>query len=120
MQVNIPIQPQPGPPYAVIPLPPNDYDPNYIMVLVQVLTFMMQQAQSRGTITGAALSLYTSRAPYNATKEADFLFNTQDNNDTNTWMVIDLPEAPDGLGPDQIWVDRATGTLRITPGNPSE
>lgn len=120
MAENIPIAPQPGPPFAVIPLPPNDYDPNYMMVLVRVLTYMMQQFQARGTLTASALALYTSRAPYNATKEADFLFNTQDNNETNTWMVIDLPETADNLGPDQIWVNRETGALHITPGRPKE
>jgi hypothetical protein len=103
------------PPLAILPLPPNEYDPLYMTKLVQVLNFFMQQAAYPGLVNCTAISIFTNKSVAGYSKDPEFIFNTQSDNVINDWVVKLLPTSPVGLASQQIWQDTATGNLKITP-----
>jgi hypothetical protein len=83
--------------------------------LVRFINFFMQQVTTPGNLSGASMTIYTNRPKYTNTRDPDLLFNTQDNQITNTLIIASLPTSATGLQPNQVWADPATGLLHITP-----
>ncbi len=114
---NVPV----APPFAILPLPPNEYDPVYMMTLIRSLTYILQQLANPGTVNGNTLTLFANRpySGYNLTKDPDFTFNTISNDLTNDWVVRLLPQGagiiPAGVVSNQIWIDTTDQTLKIAP-----
>jgi hypothetical protein len=114
---NIPV----SPPFAILPLPPNEYDPVYMGMLIRTLTYTLQQLANPGNLTGASLTIFANR-PYSGyvlDKNPDLTFNALSSNTVNELIVRLLPQGagiiPAGVVSNQIWWDTTDNTLKIAP-----
>jgi len=102
---------------AVLPLPPLDYDVQYMNTIVRVLNFMIQQLQNPGPLVSNQLTIS------DRDKDTVLIINPQEKTETLTFSMTNLPisttgSAPAGLGKGQVWVDNSTAgkyILNITP-----
>lgn len=79
---------------SAFPIPPTNYDHNYMLRLVRQLQIMVNQISSQGPLTaGSDLSFSDMKHPISAL------------------TLINLPTSPDGLPSGSVWND--AGTLKI-------
>lgn len=90
---------------AVLPLPPLEYDVQYMNNLVRILNFFIQQVQNPGLVKGDALTITDRDA------DTQFRINPQELTETLTMIATNLPTSATGLAVGQVWND--SGTLRI-------
>lgn len=94
-------------PNSVLPLPPLEYDVQYMNTLIRVLTYFMQQQDNPGIVRGVSVELANSIAP-----NPDVVIDTLAYNSNVVKITISaLPTSATGLDPGQIWND--SGTLKI-------
>ena len=95
---------------AVIPLPPMEYDVNYMNSLIRVLTFLNQQLQRQGPIKSNALSIEDRDG------DTKFIIDPQETFEILAITATNLPTSSTGLAKGRIWVDPAAGyALKIVP-----
>jgi len=92
---------------AVLPLPPLEYDVQYMNNIVRILNFFIQQVGNPGLVKGDALTI-TDRD-----RDTQFILNPQEVTETLVWTITNLPTSSTGLVSGQVWND--SGTLKIVP-----
>lgn len=90
---------------AVLPLPPLEYDIQYMNNLVRILNFFIQQVQNPGLVQGAALTIQ------DRDQDTQFKLNPNEERETLVWIMTNLPTSATGLVSGQVWND--AGTLKI-------
>lgn len=91
--------------FAVLPLPPLEYDIQYQNQIVRVLNFMMQQLNNPGPLSSNELTIS------DRDRDTQFIVNPQELTETLTMIAKNLPTSATGLAVGQIWND--AGTLKI-------
>ena len=99
-----PKQTSPGA-FAVIPLPPLEYDVQYQNQIVRVLTFILKQLQNPGPVISNELTIS------DRDKDTQFIVNPQELTETLTIIAKNLPTSATGLAKNQLWND--AGTIKI-------
>lgn len=93
-------------PSPVLPLPPLDYDYQYINQLVRLLNYFIVQQDNPGNMRGNKLELARGGETSNV------IIDTTANDTGVLKMVLtDLPTSATGLEQGQVWND--SGTLKI-------
>jgi hypothetical protein len=93
--------------FAVLPLPPLEYDVQYQNQIVRVLTFILKQIQNPGPVKTDNLTV-TDRD-----EDTQFTVNPQELTETLTIIAKNLPTSSTGLVKGQLWND--SGTIKIIP-----
>lgn len=101
-----PNQTSPGA-FAVLPLPPLEYDVQYFNNLIRILTFTLQQVQTPGPSRTNELTV-TDRD-----NDTQFIVNPQELAEVLTILATNLPTSSTDLPDNQIWHDGEL--LKITP-----
>ena len=91
--------------FAVIPLPPLEYDVQYQNQILRVLTFILKQIQNPGPLETDQLTVS------DRDRDTQFIVNPQELTETLTIIAKNLPTSATGLAVGQIWND--SGTLKI-------
>jgi len=95
---------------AVLPLPPMEYDVNYMNNLIRILNFFIQQVQSPSLVKGNALTIE------DRDQSTKLTVNPSDLKDLLVVIATNLPTSSSGLSSGQLWVDTASGNvLKIVP-----
>ena len=92
-------------PSPVLPLPPLEYDVQYMNNLIRLLNYYIEQQGNPGNMRGSAL-LLSSGDP-----DPDVIIDTTTANDITKFVVLELPTSSSGLATGQIW--NSAGTLKI-------
>lgn len=92
---------------AVLPLPPLEYDVQYMNNIVRILNFFIQQSGNAGLVQGNALTIE------DRDKDTQFIINPQELTETLTIIAKNLPTSSTGLVKNQLW--NSAGTLKIVP-----
>ena len=95
----------------VLPLPPLEYDIQYMNNLIRLLNFWIQQQQNPGSLRGTAINLASSTRSTEGSVAPDVVFDTLADRTTTLAILKYLPTSSAGLVKDQIWND--AGTLKI-------
>lgn len=90
---------------AVLPLPPLEYDVQYMNNLVRILNFFIQQVNNPGLVKGDALTIS------DRDQDTQFKLIPNEERETLIWLMSNLPTSSTGLVPGQVWND--SGTLKI-------
>lgn len=97
-------------PNPVLPLPPVEYDVQYMNQLIRLLNFYMEQQRNPGTIRGSSIQLS------DGDPDADVIIDpTGSSPHITKFIVLELPTSATGLVSGQIWRDTATNILHIVP-----
>ena len=91
--------------FAVLPLPPLEYDVQYQNQIVRVLNFMMRQIQNPGPLESDQLTIS------DRDRDTQFIINPQELTETLTVIAKNLPTSATGLVKNQLWND--AGTIKI-------
>ena len=91
--------------FAVLPLPPLEYDVQYQNQIVRVLNFMMQQLNNPGPLSSNELTIS------DRDRDTQFIVNPQELTETLTVIAKNLPTSSTGLVKNQLWND--AGTIKI-------
>ena len=91
--------------FAVLPLPPLEYDVQYQNQIVRVLNFMMQQLNNPGPLSSNELTIS------DRDRDTQFIINPQELTETLTILAKNLPTSSTGLVKNQLWND--AGTIKI-------
>lgn len=91
--------------FAVLPLPPLEYDVQYQNQIVRVLNFMMQQLNNPGPLSSNELTIS------DRDRDTQFIINPQELTETLTIIAKNLPTSSTGLVKNQLWND--AGTIKI-------
>lgn len=94
-------------PSPVLPLPPLEYDVQYMDTLVRLLNYFIVQQNNPGNIRGSVLELSSG------TVAPDVTIDTTASNSVTKVVVLDLPTSATGLVTGQIW--RNGSVLNIIP-----
>lgn len=94
-------------PSSVLPLPPLEYDIQYMNTLIRLLNYFIEQQNNPGNIRGSALTL-SYGAP-----DPDVIIDTTASNSITKFVVLDLPTSATGLVSGQIWNN--ANVLNIVP-----
>ena len=94
-------------PSPVLPLPPLEYDTQYMDTLVRLLNYFIVQQGNPGNIRGSVLELSSG------TVAPDVIIDTTSSNSVTEFVVLDLPTSASGLVTGQIW--RNGSVLNIIP-----
>lgn len=94
-------------PAPVLPLPPLEYDNQYMNNLIRLLNYYILQQNNPGNMRGSALTL-SSGDP-----DPDVIIDTTAANDITKFVVTELPISAAGLVTGQIW--RNGSVLNIIP-----
>ena len=92
---------------AVLPLPPLEYDVQYMNTMVRILNFFIQQVGNPGLVLGNALTIE------DRDKDTSFKLNPNEEREVLIWIMTNLPTSSTGLVSGQVWND--SGTLKIIP-----
>lgn len=92
---------------AVLPLPPLEYDVQYMNNIVRILNFFIQQVNNPGLVLGNALAIE------DRDKDTRFTLQPNEERETLIWIMKNLPTSSTGLVSGQVWND--SGTLKIIP-----
>lgn len=92
---------------AVLPLPPMEYDVNYMNNLIRVLTFLIQQLQRQGSIKANGLVVEDRDG------DTKLVVNPQEFTEVLALIATNLPTSATGLVKGQIWNN--AGVLNIVP-----
>lgn len=95
------------PPSPVLPLPPLEYDVQYMNNLIRLLNFFIKQVDNPGVVIGSGMSLA------DGDEDTDFLIDLNSAADLTKVVIHHLPTSATGLDSGQIWDDG--GTLKIVP-----
>ena len=82
---------------AVLPLPPLDYDVQYMNNLVRILNFFIQQVSNPGLLQGSELTIQDND------QSTKFTINPQLNPNVLTIITTNLPTSSTGLAKGQWW-----------------
>lgn len=93
--------------FATLPLPPLEYDVQFMNQIVRILTFITRQIQNPGPINTDQLTVS------DRDRDTQFIINPQELTETLTIIAKNLPTSSTGLVKGQIWND--AGTLKIIP-----
>ena len=95
---------------AVLPLPPLEYDAQYMNTLIRVLNFMIQQLQNPNLLKSYELIVA------DRDNSTSFSINPQLQHDILTIIVKNLPTSSTGLEKGQLWIDTTAGNvLKVIP-----
>ena len=94
-------------PSPVLPLPPLDYDVQYMNSLIRLLTYYIEQQDNPGEMRGSALFLS------DGDPDQDVIIDTTESADITKFVVLELPTSATGLVTGQIW--RNGSVLNIIP-----
>ena len=94
-------------PAPVLPLPPLEYDNQYMNNLIRLLNYYILQQGNPGNIRGSVLELSSG------TIAPDVTIDTTASNSITKFVVLDLPTSATGLVTGQIW--RNGSVLNIIP-----
>ncbi|CAB4180320.1 hypothetical protein UFOVP1043_23 [uncultured Caudovirales phage] len=94
-------------PSPVLPLPPLEYDVQYMDNLIRLLNYFIVQQNNPGNIRGSVLELSSG------TVAPDVIIDTTASNSVTEFVVLDLPTSASGLVTGQIW--RNGSVLNIIP-----
>ena len=94
-------------PSPVLPLPPLEYDVQYMDNLIRLLNYFIVQQNNPGNIRGSVLELSSG------TVAPDVTIDTTASNSVTEFVVLDLPTSASGLVTGQIW--RNGSVLNIIP-----
>ena len=94
-------------PSPVLPLPPLEYDNQYMNNLIRLLNYYIIQQGNPGNIRGSVLELSSG------TVVPDVTIDTTASNSVTKVVVLDLPTSATGLVTGQIW--RNGSVLNIIP-----
>lgn len=94
-------------PAPVLPLPPLEYDNQYMNNLIRLLNYYILQQGNPGNIRGSVLELSSG------TIAPDVTIDTTASNSITKVVVLDLPTSATGLVTGQIW--RSGSVLNIIP-----
>lgn len=97
-------------PSSILPLPPLEYDVQYMNLLVRVLNFFIQQQGVPGVVRGTELQLAGKDPDSKVTMRV-----TAYANDITEIIFTELPTSATGLKSGQLWRDTATNILHIVP-----
>lgn len=97
---------------ATLPLPPLEYDVQYMNNLVRILNFWIQQTQNPGQMRGTSLSLSASNRAQTSVAP-DIVFDTINDPKYTTAIIKALPTSAAGLEPGQLWNN--AGVLNVVP-----
>ena len=92
---------------AVLPLPPLEYDVQYMNNMIRILNFFIQQVGNPGLVKGNALTIE------DRDKDTQFTLNPNEEREVLIWIMTNLPTSSTGLVSGQVWND--SGTLKIIP-----
>lgn len=93
--------------FAVIPLPPMEYDVQYQNQVLRVLTFVLKQIQNPGPVVTNQLTIS------DRDEDTQFIVNPQELTEVLTIIAKNLPTSATGLVKGQIWNN--AGVLNIVP-----
>lgn len=92
---------------AVLPLPPLEYDVQYMNNMIRILNFFIQQVGNPGLVLGNALSIE------DRDKDTKFTLEPNEEREVLIWIMKNLPTSATGLVKGQVWSD--AGVLKIIP-----
>lgn len=95
------------PPSPVLPLPPLEYDIQYMNNLIRLLNFFIKQIDNPGILIGSGLQLA------DGDEDTDFLIDLTSATDLTKIVVHNLPTSATGLVSGQVWNN--AGVLSIVP-----
>jgi len=95
------------PPSPVLPLPPLEYDVQYMNNLIRLLNFFIKQVDNPGILIGSGLFIT------NGSEEPTVLVDLNTASGKTEVLIKDLPTSATGLVSGQIWND--SNTLKIVP-----
>jgi hypothetical protein len=90
---------------AVLPLPPLEYDVQYMNNLIRILNFFIQQVNNPGLVKGDALQIS------DRDEDTQFIINPQELTETLSIIAKNLPTSSTGLVKGQLW--NSAGTIKI-------
>jgi hypothetical protein len=94
-------------PSPVLPLPPLEYDVQYMNTLIRLLNYYIQQQDNPGQIRGSGLYLS------DGDPDIDVIIETRTAGDITKVVLLELPTSATGLVSGQVW--NSIGNLRIIP-----
>ena len=92
---------------AVLPLPPLEYDVQYMNNIVRILNFFIQQVGNPGLVKGNGFAIEDRDG------DTKFTLDPNEQHETLIWIMKNLPTSSTGLESGQVWND--AGTLKIIP-----
>ena len=92
---------------AVLPLPPLEYDVQYMNNIVRILNFFIQQVGNPGLVQGNALTIQ------DRDEDTKFKLEPNEAREVLIWIMKNLPTSSTGLVSGQVW--NSAGTLKIVP-----
>ena len=92
---------------AVLPLPPLEYDVQYMNNMIRILNFFIQQVGNPGLVKGNGLTIE------DRDQDTSFKLDPNEERETLIWVMKNLPTSSAGLVSGQVWND--SGTLKIIP-----
>lgn len=95
------------PPSPVLPLPPLEYDVQYMTNLIRLLNYFIKQVDNPGILLGSGIQITDGDT------DVDFEVDLNTPDDSTKVIVHNLPTSATGLVTGQIWND--AGTLKIIP-----
>ena len=100
---------------SVLPLPPLEYDVQYMNALIRVLTYYIQQQANPGHIRGTDLVLsLTGSGATQSVASVEYIVDATSALVNKTIVnITNLPTSTAGLVSGTVWND--TGTLKIIP-----
>ncbi len=94
-------------PSPVLPLPPLEYDVQYMNTLIRLLNYFIQQQDNPGQIRGSGIYLS------DGDPDIDVVIETKTAGDITKVILLELPISSAGLVTGQVWNN--AGTLKIIP-----
>ena len=96
------------PPSPVLPLPPLEYDVQYMNNLIRLLNFFIKQVDNPGVLIGSGLFIS------DGDEDPDVVIDLNSSSaDVTKILLKELPTSATGLESGQVWND--SGTLKIVP-----
>lgn len=92
---------------AVLPLPPLEYDVQYMNNIIRILNFFIQQVGNPGLVQGDGLTIE------DRDKDTQFKLIPNEERETLIWIMKNLPTSSTGLVSGQVWNN--AGVLTIVP-----
>lgn len=94
---------------AVLPLPPLEYDVQYLNNVVRIINFWIQQTQNPGSLRATGLTVIDREG------KVALSIDSAAKVDLNVFVVAELPTSATGLAKNQVWRDPVTNILHVTP-----
>ena len=97
-------------PNPVLPLPPLEYDVQYMNQLIRVINYYMEQQNNPGDARFSSVTIADADPDVNI-----YMSAVGNGSDLTTVIFAELPTSATGLASGQLWRDTGTNIIHIVP-----